>query len=181
MSITCPNSRSGYALLSFILITMTLLVMIIIPLYGLSLINVRSTITSQNTRQNFYVTESAIYDTVAKIANNNYLWPPAPPVVLTDYTLDVILNNITTQVIIDRDASFTYTIDAITNFKDTTRHLRASLSPASSGGTPSDVIIVMDTSGSMKYASSSPQEPLNTAVNAAIELIDKLENQTDNT
>ena len=182
MPLPCSGYRSGYALLSFILITITLLVMIIIPLYGLSLINVRSTVTSQSTRQNFYVTESAIYDTVSKIVSNNFLWPAPPPVeIATPQTLAVVFNNITTTVSITRTTDLQYTIESLTNFKDTTRHLQAKLYPSSTGGVSSDVIIVMDTSGSMTFAGSSPQEPLTTAINAAKTLINELASQTDNT
>ncbi len=174
MSTPCPSSRSGYALLSFVLITISLLILIIIPLYSLSLFNVRSTVTSQSTRINFYVTESAVYDLVAKIINSNYLWPDAAN---THYEADITYNGITTHVTTDRDASYNYTIDALTDYKDTTRHLEAQLSPTSSGGTPSDVIIVMDTSGSMNIDSTG--EPLDTAINAALELVNELKDNTD--
>ena len=178
-----PKSNSGYALLGFVIFIIFLLIIILIPLYNLALVNIRSASTSRVARQTFYSTEAVVYDTVASILSSNYTWPdptPIPPYP-TPFVQIKTFNDVTTTIETVRGNDMTFTITATSAFQDTSRKLRAKLSSQSSGGTPSDVVIVMDTSGSMKFAGSSPEQPMQTAIDAAIVLVNKLEDSTENT
>jgi len=71
-----PQSQnSGYIVLTFVVIIVSLLTLILSSLLVISVLNTRASIATSDNRIAFYSSEAAINDTFARISKSGYSWP----------------------------------------------------------------------------------------------------------